>query len=37
MPRTWRVLATLFASSAGWTIAAVVRYLFWDVFVVPGS
>jgi hypothetical protein len=36
-PRAWRGLAVVYASSALWTIAAVARYLFWDVVVLPGG
>lgn len=35
-PRTWHTLAAVYASSAVWTLAATVRYLFWDI-VVLGS
>jgi len=35
-PRLWRALAAVFASSACWTLAVTVRYLFWDI-VVLGS
>ena len=36
-PRTWRLLMALFVGSSAWTLAAVVRYLFWDVVVIPGG
>jgi hypothetical protein len=30
-PRVWRGLVLVFASSASWTVAVAIRYLFWDV------
>ena len=36
-PSVWRALAVVYTSSALWTIAVVVRYLFWDVVIVPGG
>ena len=36
-PRAWRVLILLYASSVLWTIAVVVRYLCFDVLVLPGT
>jgi len=30
-PRSWRILAVLWVTSASWTIAVTVRYLYWDV------
>lgn len=30
-PRVWRGMVLVFASSASWTVAVVIRYLFWDV------
>ena len=36
-PRTWRGLAVGLATSGCWTVAVIVRYLFWDVVVVPGG
>lgn len=34
-PPLGRALAVLYTTSAGWTIAVVVRYLFWDVISLP--
>jgi hypothetical protein len=36
-PRAWQGLAVGLATSSGWTIAVIVRYLFWDVVAVPGG
>ena len=36
-PRAWRLLAALFVGSSAWTLAVVVRYLFWDVVAIPGK
>lgn len=36
-PRTWRLLMALFVASCGWTVAVVIRYLFWDVVVIPAG
>ena len=30
-PLVWRTLGAVYASSACWTIAVTIRYLFWDV------
>lgn len=36
-PRTWRVLALLYVSSALWTIAVVARYVFFGEVILPGT
>jgi hypothetical protein len=36
-PQTWRGLAVCLATSSCWTVAVIVRYLFWGVVAVPGG
>jgi hypothetical protein len=37
VPRVFAGLAAVYAGSALWTVAVVIRYLFWEVVTLPGD